>query len=353
MEDKDINMISNPKTVYILGAGFTRAFYEAAPLLIGEFLKDDSKFENLECAYRILKLERKRNSDKNIDIESLMTRLYNLMPYDSEGQTKELNLLLFEIKKSFIDKLEDAKSGKNYEKDLLNFAKYCVEKSIDCITFNNDDFFDKMLMKVKKVHIQDKNKKIEYWHPDGGYGFFCRPSVSLIARPNRSMDVTAMLLLKLHGSINWRIKQGYSSPYNIDAIVHNDLWSLDDKILSPEDIKNINGHLEEQPFIIPPILAKSAFVEQPILKVIWSKAYQILKMAEQVTFIGYSFPITDFAVCSLFKETINDGCNISIVDFREGEKRKELIMAYQKVFPNIVEDNFDFGGALEWSRKMR
>jgi len=272
-------MIPNPKTIYILGAGFTRAFYEDAPLMMGEFLKDDSKFENLECAYRILKLERKRNLDKNIDIESLMTRLYNLMPYDSEGQKKELNLLLFEIKKSFIDKLEAAKSGKNHEKDLLNFANYCVEKSIDCITFNNDDFFDKMLMEVKRVTFQDKNTKKEYWHPDGGYGFFCRPSISLIKRPNRSMDVTTMLLLKLHGSINWRIKQGYSSPYNIDAIVHDDLWSLNEE-LTQEDIKNINSHLEEQPFIIPPILAKSAFVEQPILKVIWSKAYQILKMAE-------------------------------------------------------------------------
>jgi len=57
------------------------------------------------------------------------------------------------------------------------------------------------------------------------------------------------------------------------------------------------------------------------------------------------------AVCSLFKETIDDDCNINIVDFRKGEERKELIMAYRKVFPNIAEDNFDFGGALEWVKK--
>ena len=35
------------------------------------------------------------------------------------------------------------------------------------------------------------------------------------------MDRTAMFLLKLHGSVNWRLKRGYSAPYAIDAVLHH------------------------------------------------------------------------------------------------------------------------------------
>jgi len=68
------------------------------------------------------------------------------------------------------------------------------------------------------------------------------------------MDPTAMFLLKLHGSLNWRLKTGYSAPYAIDAVVHHKLWFSDQSLVTPEDIES---HLDREAFIVSPVRSKS------------------------------------------------------------------------------------------------
>src|SRR3989442_15319419 len=108
-----------------------------------------------------------------------------------------------------------------------------------------------------------------YWHPDGGYGFYCRPSLSSVRDfPVGWMDRTSMLLLKLHGSMNWRPLRGALAPYRIDEILHEENW-LDDPELNRlrQDVASeILAHLEPEPFIVPPVLMKSILTEQPMLR---------------------------------------------------------------------------------------
>lgn len=70
------------------------------------------------------------------------------------------------------------------------------------------------------------------------------------------------------------------------------LWFSDQSLVTPEDIES---HLEREAFIVPPVLAKSSLVEQPILRLIWSPAFKKLETAKNVFFGGYSFPVTDLA----------------------------------------------------------
>src|SRR5687767_14367220 len=63
-----------------------------------------------------------------------------------------------------------------------------------------------------------------YWHPDGGYGFFCRPANSVISTEGVFMDVTSTLLLKMHGSFNWYPLIGTTRPFGPEALVHFENW---------------------------------------------------------------------------------------------------------------------------------
>jgi len=355
-------MASEPKKVFVLGAGFTRAFLSCAPLLTDDYYVNEliEKFERFPHAKQILWQEKLRRTDGSIDIERLMTRLHGGMPYDySHEANKEIDLLLKEIKMAFRRRLDEAKSGKKHENELNKFAQYCVDNCISCITFNYDDVLDQALWEYKKIAIPHPGIH-QYWHPDGGYGFFCKPSHTCIRTVDVYKDRSVPLLLKLHGSVNWRIRLGYPRPYTSDAIVHDESWyppalgnhlPIDHNV----DFESIEDHLEVEPFIVPPVLIKSDLVEQPILRLVWSLAYKELWEAKQVTFAGYSLPITDLASSFLFNEALRklEHRNIRIVNLAKDEaRRQEIRECYKRIFSDIGNEQFDFRGALEWSCKL-
>jgi len=346
------------ETVFVLGAGFTRAFFPKAPLLTdnydGELLV---KFDKLPHARHILELEQSKNTEGKINIERLLTRLDGKMPYDFKSSVQEeLALLLFELKHAFMRRLKEAEGEKSRINEFRSLARYCIEKGINCLTFNYDDFFDQSLFEFRPIRAEIAGSN-PYWHPDGGYGFFCKPSATCIWAGHEFMDQTAMLLLKLHGSVNWRIRRGAASPYKVDDIIHDESWlqpPLPDSLVG-RDKNLIDMHMEPVPFIIPPVLMKSALTKEPILQVVWSKAYEILSRAEQVVFIGYSLPITDIAAGFLFGEALQhrNPPQIQVVNFATGgDEQKRIREAYKNIFLDISKIQFDFRDALEWVQEL-
>ena len=321
-------MDSQEPQVFVLGAGFTKAFLPTAPLMTDDYsgLELAEKFKNFPHASSILDWERNRDPNRDINIERLMTRLDGRMPYDfDQGADEELGMLLTEVKRNFISRLEVAREGEVHSSELAAFAGYCVNNSITCITFNYDDVLDEALWTVVP---SDYETNLPHWHPDGGYGFFCRPSAFNVRDLSRMMGETSMLLLKLHSSINWRPIRGYPEPYAVDAITHHESWLLNvmDRTGVTEEVVNL--HLEPEPFIVPPVLLKSALVEQPILRLVWHRAYQALVKARQVTFVGYSFPPTDITVNILFDEAVQipgGPYRVNVVNFASTEAEKQRI----------------------------
>jgi hypothetical protein len=88
----------------------------------------------------------------------------------------------------------------------------------------------------------------------------------------------------------------------------------------------------------------------------------VLEQAEQVTFVGYSLPLTDIAAGTLFREALGhlEPKAIKVISYinpslaiREQEARKaDLLRAYWAVFPDITEAQFHWRGALEWSKEV-
>ena len=215
-------------------------------------------------------------------------RLDSLMPYDEDhGGTDEYRFLLSQVMDGFLAKLERVKNDARPHDALNNVARLCTERSVNCITFNYDDVLDQALAETRFPGSDG-------WHAKRGYGFYCRDSrgTTGIHWDQNIGERTPMLLLKLHGSINWRPMKGYSEPYVLDAITHHEDWPSDNS-LGKEDLLLVERHLESQPLIAPPVLSKASLVRQPVLRVVWSLAYEKLAKARSVTFVGYSFPTTD------------------------------------------------------------
>ncbi len=160
-------------------------------------------------------------------------------------------------------------------------------------------------------------------------------------------------IYKLHGSINWYPRRGYLKPYSVDAMMHHEEWFEPNRYKQIQEAVAI--HIEPEPFLVPPILIKSAIVEQPILRLLWYLAYKVLFEAQKVTFVGYSCPLTDIAVRILFEEAVHlpPKNNIYVVNLASDRReQREIINKYREVFSYIPEKQFNFRGALQWARTL-
>ena len=310
--------------------------------MVDDFGNDDmaAKITGLPHASRALEQERKRNHDGLIDIERLMTRLDSLMPYDfGQGAVDEFRFLLSEVRKGFRRKIESAVASEDFQKEALDkFVENCNQMKVHFITFNYDDVFDRAL-------FQGRN-----WDPSNGYGFLCLPSQNVLGPHFAGTDDSPKtLLLKLHGSVNWMPRAGYAEPYVVDAITHHAKWHID-----PADADSlIRSHLEPEPLMIPPVLSKSGLVGQPVLRLIWRHAFDLLAKARRVAFLGYSFPTTDIAAQTIFHEALDDFSmnDILVVNLAESDSDQQVVRdRYRAVLGDIPDDRFDFRGVLEWSR---
>lgn len=347
--------ILDEHSVIVLGAGATRAFLPAAPLAEDDYNLGhlSAQFRGFPYAYKLLESERHRRSNGTINIEQLMTRLQGRMPYDSSDATAQQSLLLSELMREFKRKITFARQKEFHRDELTAFAHLCVNKGVTCITFNYDDVLDQALWEVNPRHRGNPGHMIpKHWHPDGGYGFFIRPSSLAVHDKSQYMNTTAMLLLKLHGSINWYPRKGERPPYNLNAMHHDENWfSSPPDVFSPPQAM-VARHFEPDPFIIPPVLDKTALSNEPILQVVWSLAKDAISRASRVYFVGYSMPVTDMAASFLFNESLEGRSHIiCVINLAIDEGSKEQIRsAYRKVFPKLSDDQFEFDGALKWAQ---
>ena len=87
-----------------------------------------------------------------------------------------------------------------------------------------------------------------------------------------------------------------------------------------------------KPYIIPPVLDKNAFYNHIAIRSLWQQAEQLLKHADEIYIIGFSFPQTDLSVKYLFQSALrNSNSEIYVVNIESIEK---LEQNYHFVFEN-------------------
>ena len=303
------------------------------------------------------------NESGVFDMERLMTRVEQPMPYDDRIVESQFRLLIQELKQRLTRTILKARRGVRHDAELRRFARYVLSTSSDCVTFNYDDFLDEALWLVRGS-IDTLNEP--YWHPDGGYGFFCRHAQSSIEDMARVMDAPPMLLLKLHGSVNWRPRLGTGTPYRVEDVMHWERWlplgRERDRVTKGKRLgydrpvrASIGRHLEPEALLVPPVLAKASLLQEPILRLVWRRARQVLTDATRVVFIGYSLPDTDIGSRFLFAETLSGKpANAVTVISRErnSQARTRLMERYRQIVPELASNQFHWDGALSWIAKL-
>lgn len=192
------------------------------------------------------------------------------------------------------------------------------------ITFNYDTLLDDILR--EKVSPQDLY-----------FGRILDTESSIPA----ARQTSAPLLLKLHGSTNWRcckedlhksIHAGvHDGPHHISAI-----W-IDNNRPSPDS--------DSRPLIVPP-LPNKPITSVSILKYLWNKAYEYLYEADELYIAGYSLPATDTLAKAMFSSFVNDHIKkIHIADpdgsmlnrWREVLSRRTVTIEQWRYSPSFAE----------------
>ncbi|MFO8008779.1 MAG: hypothetical protein R6V05_13710 [Candidatus Brocadiia bacterium] len=348
----------NEKTVLVLGAGFTKAFFPDAPLVEDYYDLSEVQDRVLGSSYGQAVLDAElaacgRQSEDGrhrVNLERLMTRLHTGMPYDKDMGAGRLLAGAFDAVKRAVTKailnagpdimtrvmLNGQWTADRKREMLREKFQRVLDARATCVTFNYDDFTDRALWELSTKRKHDEPA----WNAARGYGFPCPYWRGGHASGNRS----DFLLLKLHGSINWRIRRGAQPPFRLDDLARDSCQR------SRHGRGSYTPGYERESFIVPPVLAKADLLAEPVLQVVWYRAYQHLSKATRVIFFGYSLPPTDFAAQFLFREAIQDDCEVRVVNLAgdgDDEKKQAVMASYKAVFPRIPDDHFDFSGAAD------
>ncbi|MFC6672297.1 hypothetical protein [Marinobacterium aestuariivivens] len=102
------------------------------------------------------------------------------------------------------------------------------------------------------------------------------------------------LILKLHGSINWRCDRKHFDDLISGAVSQEEkleIWHDDDSVPKPHD--------GQSPLIIPPIPNKP-ITASSLFNFLWTCAYEYMHEAKKIVIVGYSCPPTDTLASTMF-----------------------------------------------------
>lgn len=292
----------------MLGAGFCRDFNQDAFPLVCDFLslaashdsyKRDSTHKELA-----MMIDRYFGNDLYPNIETVLS-FFSAEPLDDLGITFEhrpdlyrqlVDLVVWELNRasSIVDRNSQG-AWAVYSK----FVEHLVNTESVVITFNYDMLLERLLA---EEHAND-------WHMVDGYGIdipltdeaFPTHTVSKNSTEVSQAWRSKVLLLKLHGSINWGVP-------TIALDKGNKIYrrrSGGGECMLHRQVKHPGGlplTLHFEPVIVPPIVDKSVWLKNQTFRYLWNMANQAIQEAKEITFIGYSLPPTDFMTEFMFRQ---------------------------------------------------
>ncbi|MCG5534352.1 SIR2 family protein [Halorhodospira sp. 9621] len=199
------------------------------------------------------------------------------------------------------------------------------------ITFNYDDMVDRHLLKTHNP----------------GEIYFDRIKGRRDARRKRDVVCEHPLLIKLHGSVNWRcrtedfetIVQGNHDSKNKQKI--EVVWQSSTGTPAPDD--------DASPLIIPP-LPQKPITQVSLFQYLWTKAYEYLHEAHEIVICGYSLPQTDNLAQSLFANFSNQNLHtVTVIDPNPGIMKRWRDLFRRKNVPAGTRWRYfeDFGEYID------
>ncbi|QPM66876.1 SIR2 family protein [Atribacter laminatus] len=319
--------------LFIIGAGFTKAICDNAPLN-KDFLEkvvgpepDNSPLGRIWSEYGLS------------DIEILLTRfdldLHNETGCFTENDRKDINEQIakyfsrfrFQIDAKFLDKV----------RWLLPFIHILSDNDV-IISLNYDCFLEGFL------------DYYEVWSPRGGYHIIKNMNDDSLPENQRNIQI-----LKIHGSENFREASFFKKPESmyVDVEINSTLF--------PRSGKNqqLWGGLDSSPYVIAPSFIKQFALE---LQYLLLDAIQFAKIATNIIIIGCGLRPEDshlqLVLNGFLKDPLWKKKRIFIVSPDACKKKKEIEQFWgRKIFnqENLIIWNsvFDENAILWLSEKLR
>lgn len=364
------------KTVYVLGAGFSKEAkapsQEEIVSKIFEMNKnglsffEPKKFNKFK-SFLSDTLHIPSNLQETIPLEDIFTPLdrclldnISFRNLDVEG-IREMRGILYELIGRTLEKLLTP-SDKTY---IDVFARHIVaasskrqggnykrEDPVSVITTNWDILLDNSI--YSEIQKRGELAVVDYCCYISSYDkedHSIKPGLEILGQGGYNAK-----LLKLHGSLNWlqcpRCHRLYVK-FNEKIAMNPFRDEEKPKCRHCEDnFGNHDSHSLVSNIIMPTFLKD---LTNPQYKIIWQNAGVELAEAKKIVFIGYSLPQADFEMRQLLSRMVDERTEIEVVDFRkkkdkEGkeilkdENYEALINRYRQFFGKEVK-SFDNGAA--------
>lgn len=318
--------------VFVLGAGFSKAAADL-PLMkeivprIREMISKDIRDENSgvqERAHAVGDFLR-RARDRYL-IQPLRQRDIEVA-WDDFFEDFEFLLTILDLNSTW-DHNAQGINGHGYSLARMdaapdNLARQWIDDYIHRALWRNEEAEDNLHRFVSKLRPDDTVITFNYdllidralwrserWHPSSGYGVSFQPTPHWKAGPRASQ----VLLLKLHGSLNWDVGGG---SLMLHPMYNESIEYFPDCVVTPDPFQ-----IRKPPFGgygILPSLSK-CFSSRALLD-IWAQAHECLRRAKEVIVIGYSLPEADGATWTLFgtsavgqrKQSVFTGADVETV----------------------------------------
>ncbi len=332
--------MENKNRTFLLGAGFSKAvadgpvMKEIWPRMKKRYEREKNRktsvvnlrkqwFEDLD--YKLSKLETLAlNKFKHLD--NIQVRLRENIEYIFT--LIDLSLSAPPLSKSDLERMKSTLQTFLYlilvnleANDLGNKFARVIRENDNIITVNYDLVLEKSLSGV------------DIWSPLEGYVGVCKfekdeDSETLIKAKKHSK----LKIHKMHGSINWRRREGLERSYYEDDIVivmddiENKRFHFDG--LLDRDPDKIDQGKEEQVYIgrHEPGWTLPSFIkpfDRKEIYEIWQSAINLISRTDELVIIGYSFRTED-SNAFLLLSTLTQGYDIILVDPCSEKIRKSL-----------------------------
>lgn len=277
--------------------------------------------ESLADIYAVDPLE-----ESNDNLEDLLVKVYcDVLSAEASGRKRRkapredlfMNLirLLNARMTETTNNLEAAKTSNigrivsRYLSAPLFASERFAPENICLVTFNYDLHIEKNLQRLAGLkmfekhggqifnfpHLYELGEDIDTTAPQGNVPEFAKTA---------SPQAGRVLLLKLHGSLNWYSRHKSVNP-PISALFNP---GRDIQVTPRTDVDTDMRFVQKRssatyPVVIPPIVGK-AFVFHQRIKKIWARAQTRLRAATEAVIFGYSFPSGDRESVNMLENTI-------------------------------------------------
>ncbi|MCK5687206.1 SIR2 family protein [bacterium] len=310
-------MSSNPRKVFLLGAGSSA--HSGAPLgkhflkLVYSDQHKDKRIQNIKTF-----LEKYFNINKNTEIFPKFEEVLSFIDislqkgeaFSKDYQEQEILQLRTDLNYLIWKALEFVKNIPGEDTHKL-FIQSQLNKNDAIISLNYDTLID--------FSLEKSGYNIDYGIP--------------FANKDISTTQSTTKLLKLHGSLNWLYCPGCYSIYHYSYERMNNIFSQE-----PELCKNDGIYLKG--IIIPPTYIKEYL--DPFINMIWIKAGNAIRNADEIYFIGCSFSDADMWFKFLLKKSLFLNPNSPDVFVVNPEKRGIIKKRYERILGpvNYIQKTF-------------